>query len=65
MLDKKILANIESKIIVLNDPFPNTIIENFLPGHLREPILLYLGDTSKKVLVMEEKYFNKKYNPSN
>ena len=31
MLDKKIIADLEKKIIVSNDPFPNTIISNFLP----------------------------------
>ena len=34
MFDKKILANIESKMIVFNDPFPNAIIENFLPSEI-------------------------------
>ena len=34
MFDKKILANIESKMIVFNDPFPNIIIENFLSSEI-------------------------------
>ena len=31
MLDNKILFEIEKKIVVSDDPFPNTIVEDFLP----------------------------------
>lgn len=35
------------------------IIENFLPKFLKKPILLYLGDTSKKTIISEEKFLKK------
>ena len=31
MFNKEVLENIEKKIVVTNDPFPNSIINNFLP----------------------------------
>ena len=31
MLDKKLITNLENKIIVTHDPFPNAIIYDFLP----------------------------------
>ena len=34
------------------------VIEDFLPYFLKEPILLYLGDTSKKTIVLEEEFLN-------
>ena len=32
--DKEIILNLEKKIIVSNDPFPHSIIKNFLPNNL-------------------------------
>lgn len=34
------------------------IVEDFLPYFLKEPILLYLGDTSKKTIILEEEFLN-------
>ena len=35
------------------------IIEDFLPKFLKKPVLLYLGDTAKKTLIIDEKFLNK------
>ena len=34
MLDKKTISDLEKKIIVENNPFPHSIIENFLPAEI-------------------------------
>ena len=31
MLDEKIILDLEKRVIVSNDPFPHTVINNFLP----------------------------------
>ena len=56
MFNKEVLEDIERKIIVSNDPFPNSVIKNFLPIEVVERVEKEFIDFNKTVDAGSEQF---------